>query len=149
MTTQLQLINIIIIIIINFLEPSGNLGPVMGLIYLLLTNLHTSFKIRFLHKKEGREYWSLREVRFWLRWLETAGLIMGKYSSNIVGVNSKLFKCIHLNINQLDALNFIMSLFHASTCFEHHVFIVRRSKLCYTVSGIITLKQVSGLKLLK
>ena len=27
--------------------------------------------------------------------------------------------CIYLNINQLDALNFIMSLFHASTCFEH------------------------------
>ena len=26
---------------------------------------------------------------------------------------------IHLNINQLDTLNFIMSLFHASTCFEH------------------------------
>ena len=26
---------------------------------------------------------------------------------------------INLNINQLDALNFIMSLFHASTCFEH------------------------------
>ena len=26
---------------------------------------------------------------------------------------------IYLNINQLDALNFIMSLFHASTCFGH------------------------------
>ena len=26
--------------------------------------------------------------------------------------------CICLNINQLDALNFIMILFHASTCFE-------------------------------
>ena len=26
---------------------------------------------------------------------------------------------IYLNINQLDALNFIMSLFHASTCLEH------------------------------
>ena len=26
---------------------------------------------------------------------------------------------IYLNINQPDALNFIMSLFHASTCFEH------------------------------
>ena len=26
---------------------------------------------------------------------------------------------VYLNINQLDALNFIMSLFHASTCFEH------------------------------
>ena len=31
-----------------------------------------------------------------------------------------------------------MTLFHASTCFEHHVLIVRRSKLYYTVSGIIT-----------
>ena len=26
---------------------------------------------------------------------------------------------IYLNINQHDALNFIMSLLHASTCFEH------------------------------
>ena len=31
-----------------------------------------------------------------------------------------------------------ISLFHASTCFEHHVFIVRRTKLYYTASGIIT-----------
>ena len=30
-----------------------------------------------------------------------------------------------------------MSLFHVSTCFEH-VLIVRRSKLYYTASGIIT-----------
>ena len=49
-----------------------------------------------------------------------------------------LVKTIYLNINHLDALNFIMSLFHASTCFEHHVLIVRRAKLYYTVSGIIT-----------
>ena len=33
---------------------------------------------------------------------------------------------------------FTISLFHASTCFEHHVLIARRSKLYYTVSGIIT-----------
>ena len=33
--------------------------------------------------------------------------------------------------------------------YEHHVLIVRRPELYYTVSGIITLKQVSGLKLLK
>ena len=33
---------------------------------------------------------------------------------------------------------FALSLFHASTCFEHHVLIVRRSKLYYTASGIIT-----------
>ena len=33
----------------------------------------------------------------------------------------KQLSCIvvYLNINQLDALNFIMSLFHACTCFEH------------------------------
>ena len=31
-----------------------------------------------------------------------------------------------------------MSLFRASTCFENHVLIVRRLKLYYTVSGIIT-----------
>jgi len=54
-------------------------------------------------------------------------------------------------INQLDAKNFCftISLFHASTCFKHHVLIIRRSQLHYTASGIITLKQVSGLKLLK
>ena len=34
---------------------------------------------------------------------------------------------------------FTISLFHASTCFEDHVLIVRRSKLYYTASGIITL----------
>jgi len=33
---------------------------------------------------------------------------------------------------------FTISSFHASTCFEHHVLIVRRSKLYYTASGIIT-----------
>jgi len=33
---------------------------------------------------------------------------------------------------------FKVSSFHASTCFEHHVLIVARSKLYYTVSGIIT-----------
>ena len=33
---------------------------------------------------------------------------------------------------------FTVSLFHASTRFEHHVLIVRRSKLYYTASGIIT-----------
>jgi len=27
---------------------------------------------------------------------------------------------------------------YASTCFEHHVFIIRRSKLYYAASGIIT-----------
>ena len=32
---------------------------------------------------------------------------------------------------------FITSLLYASTCFEHYVLIIRRSKLYYTASGII------------
>jgi len=45
-----------------------------------------------------------------------------------------------LVITQLDAQKFCftISLFHASTCFEHHVLITRRSKLYYTALGIIT-----------
>ena len=34
--------------------------------------------------------------------------------------------------------SFIMSLFHASTCFEHHVLIVSRSEFYSTTSGITT-----------
>jgi hypothetical protein len=33
---------------------------------------------------------------------------------------------------------FAITLFHASTCFEHYVLIVRKSKLYYTASGINT-----------
>jgi len=44
---------------------------------------------------------------------------------------------------------FTVSLFHASTCFEHHVLIVRRSELYCTASGIITLsKKVVSKKVL-
>jgi len=58
-----------------------------------------------------------------------------------------------LIINQVDAQNFCftITLFHASTCFEnlcaHHQEV--KIVLYYTASGIITLKQVSGPKLLK
>jgi len=45
---------------------------------------------------------------------------------------------LFLNINQLDALNFIISLFQASTCFEHMCSSLGGQKLYYTVSGIIT-----------
>jgi len=33
---------------------------------------------------------------------------------------------------------FLISLLYASTCFEHYVLIIRRSKLYYTASDIIT-----------
>jgi hypothetical protein len=52
---------------------------------------------------------------------------------------------VHLSIfnsviNQLDAQNFCstISLLYASTCFEHYVLIIRRTKFYYTTSGIIT-----------
>ena len=45
---------------------------------------------------------------------------------------------LFLNIKQLDALNFIISLFQASTCFEHMCLSSRGKKLYYTVSSIIT-----------
>ena len=56
---------------------------------------------------------------------------------------------IYLNINQLDALNFYNEFISCLYVFRAHVLIIRRAKLYYTASGIITLKQVSGLKLLK
>jgi len=34
--------------------------------------------------------------------------------------------------------SFIISLLYAFTCFEHYVLIIRRSKLHYTASGIVT-----------
>ena len=44
-----------------------------------------------------------------------------------------------LVINQLDAQNFCftISLFHASTCFEHHVLIIRRSNDIITPIGVM------------
>jgi len=55
-------------------------------------------------------------------------------------------KYLFVNINRLDPLNFIKSI-SSLYMFRARVLIVRRSKLYYTVSGIITLKQVSSLKL--
>ena len=48
-------------------------------------------------------------------------------------------KNVFININQLDALNLFYNKFISSLyMFRAHVLIVRRAKLYYTVSGIIT-----------
>jgi len=52
-------------------------------------------------------------------------------------------------INFMHKICFIISFISCFYMFRAHVLIIRRSKLHYTASGIITLKQVSGLKLLK
>ena len=55
------------------------------------------------------------------------------------------FENIIFVIDQLSAqICFIISLLYSCTCFEYYVLIIRRSKLYYTASGIITLRQVSG-----
>jgi len=62
-----------------------------------------------------------------------------------VGATFDILLTVHLGIfisviNQIDTQNFCftVSLFHASTCFEHKVLIISGSKLHYTASGIIT-----------
>jgi hypothetical protein len=43
-----------------------------------------------------------------------------RYMCNLLFLDMKLLlNNLFININQLDALNFIISLFQASTCFEH------------------------------
>jgi len=51
--------------------------------------------------------------------------------------------------NLMHKICFTVSFISSLYMFRAHVLIIRRSKLHYTASGIITLKQVSGLKLLK
>ena len=57
---------------------------------------------------------------------------------NTPSCSGQIIFFLFLNINQLDALNFIISLFQASTCFEHICSSSGGQKLHYTVSGIIT-----------
>jgi len=45
---------------------------------------------------------------------------------------------LFININQLDALNFYKKFISSLCMFRAHVLIIRRAKLYYTVSGIIT-----------
>jgi len=58
---------------------------------------------------------------------------------------SDVLLTVHLSIfilviNKVDAQNccFTINLVYSSTCFEHHVLIIRRSNLYYTASVIIT-----------
>ena len=76
----------------------------------------------------------------WIKLLAWRGLQGLKLSFSFISV-----------INQLDAQNvcFTISFISCLYMFRAHVLIIRRSKLHYTASGIITLKQASGLKLLK
>ena len=86
-----------------------------------------------------------------IHWLQVQSVasktVMSQISHHTVNITIcfDVLLTVHLTIfilviNQLDAQNFCstISLFQASTCFEHHVLIVRRAKLYYTASGIIT-----------
>ena len=45
--------------------------------------------------------------------------LKGLHFVDVAVIQETVTDYLFLNINQLDALNFIISLFHASTCFEH------------------------------
>ena len=51
------------------------------------------------------------------QWLQVRASVLGY--TFLLYFADRASQHIYLNINQLDALNFIMSLFQASTCFEH------------------------------
>ena len=77
----------------------------------------------YITERNGRSSWEQREI------VSFCTCQLNEWMKNY-----DLF----LNINQLDALNFIISLFQASTCFEHMCSSSWGQKLYYTVSGIIT-----------
>jgi hypothetical protein len=65
-------------------------------------------------------------------------------SSSYTNIYFYVLLTVHLSIfilviNQLDAQNFCftISLFHVSTCFEHHVLIISKSKLYYAAGVMI------------
>ena len=74
----------------------------------------------------------------WTSWTQSTNLVTW-FNNFLFYFADRASQYIYLHINQPDALNFIMSLFRASTCFEHYVLIIRRPKLYYTASGIVTL----------
>jgi len=90
----------------------------------------------------------------------TNSCLLAKLDVHLTGWNDR---DLNMSISQyltnlMHKICFTISLFHASTCFKHHVLIIRRSKLHYTASGIITqvwwylkliVKQILCIKLVK
>ena len=69
----------------------------------------------------------------------------GTLDASNLSISFDILLTVHLNliveINRLNVQNFVffvICLLYASTCFEHYVLIIRRSKLYYIASGIIT-----------
>ena len=81
-------------------------------------------------------------------WLWRCGVFMQSEALNEYWINNKIsgIKLVFSLLNYKDDARshkhkmhkflFYKSLLHASTCFEHYVLIIRRSKLYYTASGI-------------
>ena len=65
-------------------------------------------------------------------------LIFTSQTTSYVYYKHRQVNDLFININQLDALNFTISLFQVCTCFEYMCSSSGGQKLYYTVSGIIT-----------
>ena len=117
-TCSIECVSIVVLLFQKYLEdfnevfilkPTVNLDKKFNLVRISKTRYKPGFKfhdaqshcIVFPSTDEGWE--SLPGHAWWIFW----------YFAD------RASQYIHLNINQLDALNFIMNLFHASTCFEH------------------------------
>ena len=76
-------------------------------------------------------------ITFWGKWHSANASCVVKFWGK---TNSFIYLNIILAINQLNAKksSFLISLLYVCTCFEHYVFIIGRSKLYYTASGVIT-----------
>jgi len=90
--------------------------------------------------------WSLYLHLYDMKW-KRRDRWLGDHFSKSVLCNKNLVLCFADHASQYNLSNlptyctnscFIITLLYSSTCFEHYMLIIRRSKLYYTASGIIT-----------
>jgi len=116
--------------------------PVPRVTYHVSSNTVSFCTVHNTHAQQGKSNFSFLCIHFSIFWFNfnlfiyfnTGHFIAEwtKYAAIILNTPTKT--CVFISvINQLDAQNFCftISLFHAATCFEHHVLVI-------TASGIVT-----------
>ena len=78
--------------------------------------------------------------------MPSSGFIFAKLKTSYSEQNNIILRLTQYLTNLMHKICFTISFISYLYMLQAHVFIIRRSKLYYTASGIITLKQVSCLK---